>query len=454
MGLSTFIRENEEIILREWAEFAKNLDTSSERMTTDALRDHARGMLRFVADYLDKPQSREQAQRSWRAVSPRSRGDTAAAAHGGDRMEWGFSVTDMAAEFRGLRATVMRLWGNATERMDPEELLRFNEAIDRELTESMDRFVKETEREARMLEAMLEHSPDHSYVFDCSGRILYANRAFAEAYGKHPAEVIGQPVEALDNTLAREVRGQIAQVLETGHEHHADFTATDPNGKVRVVEYLYAPMLDEAGAINAIAGTSRDITERKAWERTLWKHANHDHLTGVPNRRLFLDRLDQDIRLARRNGGLLALLYVDLDRFKAANDRLGHDGGDLLLKETTERIAHCIRETDTVARLGGDEFGVVLVDAGDDNHVAAVARAILTRLSRPYWIDGNQARIAASIGIALYPDHGESVDELLHNADQAMYAAKNAGGDALRFHGSEQRQNPRPILHQGTRPTH
>lgn len=452
MQLSRFIRENEEQILEEWAAFARSLESAPGEMDSDELRDHARGMLQFIAAGLESPEKGEQMRTRWRAEDTDGRHSTAAEAHGGDRVSWGFSINDMVAEFRALRASVMRLWGEQDEPMDPAELVQFNEAIDRELADSLAHFLNQYQHRNHLLESMLAWSPDHSYVFDPHGCILYANRAFAEAYGKHPAQIIGKPVDTLDDVLAEEVHRQIEQVRSTGREYRGDFTSTTGRGEAHVVEYLFAPVFGDGGRIEAIAGNSRDITARKAWEHTLWKYANHDHLTGVPNRRLFLDRLEQDIRLAKRSHGLLALLYVDLDGFKSANDRLGHDAGDMLLKQTAERIAACIRETDTVARMGGDEFTVILVDAGDENHVAAVARAILTRLSRPFVVDHENTRISASIGIALYPQHGETVEDMTHNADQAMYAAKNSGGDALRFFSSGERTQPRPVVHEGRRP--
>jgi len=443
MPLSTFIRANEEAILQEWEDFARKLQTSPDEMTNSALRDHARGMLDFIADDLDPSQDRARTAEKWRQISPRKSARSAAEAHGGDRMEWGFSIRDMVAEFRALRASVMRLWGQASERMHPEELVKFDDAIDCALAESLDAFTVGKEHETRLLEAMLSYSADQSYIFDLEGRILYANRTLAEAYGKHPKDIIGKAVDAVDPAFAAEVHHRIGQVVDTGEVYRGEFTTTTSRGDVHVVEYLFAPVLDKDGRIEAVAGNSRDITARKAWERTLWQHANHDHLTGVPNRRLFLDRLEQDIRLAKRNRGLLALLYIDLDKFKEANDSLGHDGGDLLLKQAADRIKACIRETDTIARMGGDEFTVILTGAGDESHVEAVARAILARLSRPFSIGHETVRIAGSIGIALYPEHGDTVDELTTHADQAMYAAKDAGGDGLRFFGPVDRAHQR-----------
>src|SRR5690606_17931926 len=154
--------------------------------------------------------------------------------------------------------------------------------------------------------------------------------------------------------------------------------------------------------------------------------ANHDHLTGVPNRRLFMARLEQDVLLTRRLGGILAVLFIDLDTFEGANDYLGHDGGDQLLRMAVKRIQAHTRETDTVARIGGDEFTVILMGAGDRKHVEDIAANILEALSEPFRIGHESVNIGGSIGIAVFPGDAETVSELISRADEAMYVAKSA----------------------------
>lgn len=173
--------------------------------------------------------------------------------------------------------------------------------------------------------------------------------------------------------------------------------------------------------------------------------ANHDVLTGVANRRLFVDLLDQAVRLARRKGGLLALLHIDLDSFRNANEKLGHEGGDAVLQEVVHRIRSCIRDTDTMARMGGDEFAIALVDAGDKSHVEAVARAILTKLSRPYSFNAQKVQLSASIGIALHPENGSGIDDLLNHAARATLAARKEGGDQYSFQGLQDRAHIRMV---------
>ncbi len=183
-----------------------------------------------------------------------------------------------------------------------------------------------------------------------------------------------------------------------------------------------------------------DISSRKQSEETirqftekLERRANYDTLTGLPNRALFRDRLEQAIRRAEDEAGQVALLFIDLDRFKEVNDLLGHDAGDLLLVEAAQRVQACVRKGDTVARLGGDEFTVILTDAGELAHVEAVAQTILDALARPFQIQAEALYIAGSIGIARFPDDARDPEELMRNADHAMYRSKSGGRNQLTF---------------------
>lgn len=174
-------------------------------------------------------------------------------------------------------------------------------------------------------------------------------------------------------------------------------------------------------------GFIRDITKQKESDELIWNQANFDTLTGLPNRRMFNDRLAQEIKKAHRSGLKMALLFIDLDEFKEINDTLGHNMGDLLLQEAARRISGCVRETDTVARLGGDEFTIILSELEDAENIERIAENILQSLVKPFQLGDETAYISASIGITLYPDDATQLEELLKNADQAMYVAKNKG---------------------------
>ena len=182
-----------------------------------------------------------------------------------------------------------------------------------------------------------------------------------------------------------------------------------------------------------LTGTVTDISAKKESDERIWRHANFDALTGLPNRRLFRDRLDQELRKAHRTGVQAALLFIDLDRFKEVNDLLGHDAGDLLLTQAARRLGDCVRESDTVARLGGDEFTVILTELDGEGHVEYIAKKILDALGKPFHLGNEVAYVSGSIGITLYPDDGMHPEELIRNADQAMYAAKAGGRDQFSF---------------------
>jgi diguanylate cyclase (GGDEF)-like protein len=170
-----------------------------------------------------------------------------------------------------------------------------------------------------------------------------------------------------------------------------------------------------------------DITAKKQAEETIWQQANYDQLTGLPNRRLFRDRLRQDLLRAQRQQGALALMFVDLDRFKEINETLGHEAGDRLLIEAARRISACARDSDTVARLGSDEFAVTLVGVPEPGEVERVANTMLHALSQPFELGPEAGYISACIGVTLFPADGEDIETLLKNADQAMHVAKGAG---------------------------
>jgi diguanylate cyclase (GGDEF)-like protein/PAS domain S-box-containing protein len=182
-----------------------------------------------------------------------------------------------------------------------------------------------------------------------------------------------------------------------------------------------------------MVGTHTDISKLKESENLVWKQANFDQLTELPNRRMFYDRLAQEIKKSNRLNLPLALLFLDLDHFKEVNDTLGHDKGDQLLQEAARRINHCVRDTDTVARLGGDEFIVILSELDELNSIDRIAQDILCKLSASFKLGEDIAFVSASMGITLYPTDANSIDDLLKNVDQAMYSAKAGGRNRISY---------------------
>ena len=206
---------------------------------------------------------------------------------------------------------------------------------------------------------------------------------------------------------------------------------------------------DDAGRPTRMAGTLTDISQKKESDEMIWRHASFDSLTGLPNRRLFRDRLEHEVRKAHRFGSEVALLFVDLDRFKQVNDLLGHDAGDQLLKQAGERLSACVRESDTVARPGGDEFTIILTELNDQTHVERIAQKVIAALVRPFHLNGEVVHMSASIGITLYPNDASEPEELIRNADYAMYAAKAAGRNRFHYFTRPMQQEALRRLHLG-----
>ena len=211
------------------------------------------------------------------------------------------------------------------------------------------------------------------------------------------------------------------------------FRIVQPGGAVRWVHHESELVLDQHGAAVRWIGTYRDVTEAYEAEARIAHMAHHDALTGLPNRTLFYDRLDEMLLRVRRYQEKLAVLYLDLDRFKNVNDSLGHAAGDKLLVAVAERLCKCLRDCDSAARFGGDEFAVLQMGLAGLHEASAFAKRIVTLLSEPYDIDGQQVEIGASAGIALAPANGETAEQLLGNADIALYRAKEDGRRAFCF---------------------
>lgn len=206
------------------------------------------------------------------------------------------------------------------------------------------------------------------------------------------------------------------------------------NGEVYPAWLAISAVRDEHGGLTHYIGIFSDITERKTADERIHYLAHYDFLTGLPNRALLSTHLDHAIALAKRNARCLAVLFLDLDRFKHVNDSLGHYTGDLLLQAVSKRLTEALRESDTVARLGGDEFIIVLADLSAGQDAVVVAEHILEILSKPFDIAGHELGITPSIGISIYPHDGADIESLIKNADAAMYHAKALGRNNYQFY--------------------
>ncbi len=289
----------------------------------------------------------------------------------------------------------------------------------------------------RQQASLLDKAQDAIIVHDLEHRITYWNKSAERVYGWPQWQVLGHSIASLlyqDPTLFYRAAQTVLQQGEWAGEivqHHRDGHAIDIEGRWTLVR-------SEDGQPESILAIHTDIRQRKATEREIQRLAFYDSLTGLPNRMLLMDRMHQALAAAQRKQQGGALLFIDLDNFKTLNDTLGHDQGDQLLQQVAQRLNTCVRSVDTVARLGGDEFVVMLEALGPDPGALAlsarsVGEKILATLGQPYELAGYQYRSTPSIGIAPFQGDSTSVGELLKQADLAMYQAKTAGRNTLRF---------------------
>ena len=286
------------------------------------------------------------------------------------------------------------------------------------------------EYELQKNEMLLRTASDGVHVLDGQGHLTLMSDSFCRMLGYTREEMKGLHVSQWDAKWSdAELRERIAHLLKEGSTFETQHRRKD--GSLIDVE-VSARKITMDGA-DMLYCSSRDITERKNTEKSILRHANYDSLTKLPNRSLFRDRLEQEVKKSHRSGWPMALMLIDLDRFKEVNDTLGHDKGDMLLVEAARRITECVRETDTVARLGGDEFTVILSELDDTKDVDHIVRKIIKRMASPFLLGEDQVFVSASVGITLYPHDSTDIDALLKNADQAMYQAKNQGRNRFSF---------------------
>lgn len=287
---------------------------------------------------------------------------------------------------------------------------------------------KRAEEQLRLASLVYRSSSEAMSVVDPDGVIIAVNPAFTEITGYQAEEMIGRHISLLDSPRAtRKGYRNIRRALRTSGRWRGELWGRRKNGQEFLRWLSISTIFNEDGSVQSRVGLFSDITKRREIDALVWRQANFDPLTDLPNRSMFLDRLDQAIRKAHRGGERLAMLFLDLDYFKEVNDTLGHGVGDRLLQEVARRLQHSVRESDTVARLGGDEFTVLLGELHERHAVERVAQGILQELAEPFQIAGEQIFVSASIGITLYPEDGAEAGALLKNADQAMYAAKAQG---------------------------
>ena len=299
---------------------------------------------------------------------------------------------------------------------------------------------RQAEAILRTLLRAVEHSPVSIVITDAKGNIEYVNPKFEQVSGYSRAEATGKNPRMLKSgeSPAGEYR-ELWATISAGETWRGEFHNRRKDGTLYWEQASISPVLDEQGRLLHYVAVKEDITERKAAADEIAHLAYYDTLSALPNRRLLLDRLHQSLAASARNKRQGAVLFIDLDNFKILNDTRGHDTGDLLLAQVAQRLIACVREEDTVARLGGDEFVVMLCDLSENVGEAgaqakAVGEKILDTLNKPYRLAGQEHLSTASIGVTLFKAPHKTVDELMKRADLAMYQAKAAGRNTLRFY--------------------
>ncbi|RME32429.1 MAG: diguanylate cyclase, partial [Deltaproteobacteria bacterium] len=264
------------------------------------------------------------------------------------------------------------------------------------------------------------------------GLIIEVSPSVEAALGQRRDQLVGMPFAMLCDDP--DSIGQVRQLLlEQGRVKDFELMLRRRGGQLVPGSVNASLVRDDAGKPIKIVGSIRDISERKQAEKEIRQLAYHDQLTGLPNRSLLRDRMQQALAQARRQNRQMALLFLDLDRFKDVNDTLGHEAGDTLLRQVSDQLKSCVRQSDTVARLGGDEFVILLTSVKTERDPVVVAEKILKLLNRPFPINGKEVFTSTSIGIAMFPNDGEDPETLLKHADMAMYEAKEHGRGHFQF---------------------
>lgn len=298
---------------------------------------------------------------------------------------------------------------------------------------------------------LVENSPDLIYTLDDNGRFLFINNRVESLLGYKREELIGrkyctivhdEDVEKAhyafnERRVDNRATANLEVRLKCKNDHFKHFDSHYIVAMMNATGIYGEKHDNQTSGKQCFMGTygvARDITERKIAEETISFQALHDQLTQLPNQRLFRDRLDMALTLSKRHGGMVGVMFIDLDRFKLVNDTYGHAEGDELLKKVASRLLQCMRAGDTLARKGGDEFTVLLPDLIQANDASIIANKILHELRAPFLVAGHEFRVTASIGIAVFPRDGENADALLKNADIAMYRVKADGKNDTRYY--------------------
>ena len=301
--------------------------------------------------------------------------------------------------------------------------------------------ITRSEEAVRVRDRAIESSANGIIITDATkpdNPIDYVNPAFTRITGYAASEVIGKNCRFLTNDDRQQPElDTVRAAIHEKRECHVLMRNYRKDGSMFWNSLHLAPVRDENSVVTHFIGVQNDISDIKGYQDKLEHQANHDILTGLPNRYLLNDRLKQTIAQIQREGGVVAVAFVDLDGFKLVNDSLGHSAGDDLLRTVTERLKSCLRDSDTVARYGGDEFIVLVRDKTGGDGYSVVLRRILDSISKPFLLGTREVYVTGSIGVSLYPNDGGDIETLIKNADAAMFRAKDQGRNNIHYYTAE-----------------
>jgi diguanylate cyclase (GGDEF)-like protein/PAS domain S-box-containing protein len=428
------------------------VDLGGMQLAWIGVHDEGTGLLKPVAAYGERTDYLDSITISSRADVPEGRGPSGIAfregrsvyvqrfqtdpllAPWGDRLaRFGWGASGTVPILRAGKPYAVMAFYHTSENIFSDEIINLLDEAALNIGRGLDRFDLELEnlkaQESLRLAAMVyDNSGEAIMVTDAQNFIIAVNPAFTTMTGYTFEDVKGHNPRIFQSGRHDQAfyESMWSELHRSGH-WHGEVWDTRKDGELHVKLLTINVIKDAQGEIFRHVALFTDITSRKMVEELVWKQANFDPLTELPNRQMFRDRLEHEATKSDRTGKPLALMLIDLDRFKEVNDTLGHDQGDLLLVEAARRITHCVRKSDTVARLGGDEFVVIVPDLEDVASVERVAQSVIATLNDPFALGRNEAYISASIGITIYQNDSKTLDELFKNVDQAMYVAKNAG---------------------------
>jgi diguanylate cyclase (GGDEF)-like protein/PAS domain S-box-containing protein len=297
----------------------------------------------------------------------------------------------------------------------------------------MEEKIRQSEERYRTI---IEQMEDGYFETDLAGKFTFVNDAECRNLGYTHEELIGLAAKTADEKTAKAIHRLFVEVYKTGIPVKAyDLELVKKDGTKAYDEISISLIRNSKGEPIGFRGIARDVTERKQLQLKIEEIATHDYLTGLPNRVLLTDRFAIAGALARRNKFRLAVMSLDLDKFKSINDSLGHNAGDQVLKIISTRLTGIIRASDTIARIGGDEFILVLLETNQKEDAIVIAQKILNAFMEPLSIDGYHLHLSTSIGIAIYPEDAEDMETLIKKSDAAMYYSKGHGRNQFKFFG-------------------